>query len=74
MHILSVNLNDEEYKAIEKYALLKGIIMSEALKEVFFQRIEDESDIKAFDEALANFEKDPVTYTNDEVMKEFGLK
>lgn len=74
MHILSVNLNDEEYKVIEKRALLKGITMSEALKEAFFERIEDESDIKAFDEALANFEKDPVTYTNDEVVKEFGLK
>lgn len=74
MSVLSVRLNDEEYNALEKYALLSGTTMSAALKDAFFEKMEDEFDRRAFDEALANFEKDPVTYTNDEVMKEFGLK
>lgn len=74
MSVLSVRLSDEEYNALEKYALLSGVTMSGALKEAFFEKLEDEFDRKAFDDVLAEFEKDPVTYTNEEVMKEFGLK
>lgn len=73
MHVLSIHLSDEEYKALEKYAILNGASMSKVLKQAFFEKIEDEFDRKTFDEALVNFAKDSVTYTNEEVMEEFGL-
>ncbi|MFC2582889.1 MAG: type II toxin-antitoxin system RelB family antitoxin [Lachnoanaerobaculum saburreum] len=37
-------------------------------------RIEDEYDLNAYKEAMAEFKKNPVTYSLDEVEKEPGLK
>ena len=34
------------------------------------ERIEDEYDLKCYKEAMAEYEKDPVTYSLDEVEKE----
>ncbi len=37
------------------------------------ERMEDELDRQAYEEAMAEFRKNPVTYTLEEVEKELGL-
>ena len=50
---------------LEKYAELNGITVSELVRRSVIERIEDEHDVKAYKEALAEFEADPVVYSLD---------
>ena len=44
--------------------------VSDLLRQTIMERIEDEYDLKCYKEAMAEYEKDPVTYSLDEVEKE----
>jgi uncharacterized protein (DUF1778 family) len=71
---LSVRLNKEETKLIKKYAELKGMSLSELVRESVLERIEDEFDLKVYASAIAAFNADPETYSLDEVERKLGLK
>ena len=74
MAVLSVRLSDAEYKALESYATVKGISLNKAIKDAFFEMLEDQYDLEAFDEAYAAYLKDPKTYSSEELAKELGIK
>jgi len=71
---ISLRLNDEDTVLFKKYAELNGITVSELLRQSVIDRIEDEYDLNAYKEAMAEFKKNPVTYSLDDVEKELGLK
>ncbi len=71
---ISLRLNDEDTVLFKKYAELNGITVSELLRQSVIERIEDEYDLNAYKEAMAEFKKNPVTYSLDEVEKELVLK
>ena len=71
---ISVRLSDAETEVIKKYAQLKGMTVSELVRQSVLARIEDEHDLAAYHKAMADFGKDPVTYTLDAVEKELGLQ
>lgn len=73
MSVLSVRLSDAEYKALEHYATVNGISMNKAMKDAFFEMLEDQYDLEAFDRAYAEYLKDPKTYSSEEVAKELGI-
>ena len=70
--ITSLRLNDEEQKLISKYAKLHNLSVSAFIRQAVIERIEDEYDCKLFEQALREFEADPVIYTWDEVKKELN--
>ncbi len=70
----SLRLSDQDSALIKKYAELKKVSVSELLRQSVMERIEDEYDLKLYEKAMAEFEKNPVTYSLDEVEKELGLK
>lgn len=71
--IVSIRMSEEEKKLAEAYAKLKGMSLSEAIKRVYFEQIEDEFDIAEFDLAWAEYEKNPKTYTHEELKKILDL-
>ena len=71
--VISIRMTEEEKKLADAYARLNGTTLSEAIKRAYFEKIEDEYDIALADAALREYEKNPKTYTLEEVMKEFGL-
>lgn len=72
--IFSLRLSDQDSALIKKYAELNKMSVSELLRQSVMERIEDEYDLKLYEKAMAEFEKNPVTYSLDEVEKELGLK
>lgn len=72
MSVLSVRMNSAEYGALQKFAKANNVSMNKALKDAFFEMLEDQYDIEAFDKAYAEFLKDPVVYSLDEVNKHLG--
>ncbi len=74
MATISLRLNDADTELVRSFAKLKNISVSELFREAVLERIEDEIDRRAFDKAMAEFKKNPVTYSLDEVEQELGLK
>lgn len=67
MSVLSIRMSEVEYKALKNYAKVNSISMSKAMKDAFFERLEDEYDIEFFDKAYANYLKDQKTYSISEI-------
>lgn len=71
--VVSIRMTNEEKELANAYAKLNGVSLSEAIKRAYFEKIEEEYDIALADAALREFEKDPTTYTHEEVKKMLGL-
>jgi len=71
---LSVRLSEEEEALFRAYAEIKKISVSDLLRQSVIERIEEEFDLELFKQALAEYQKNPVTYTLDEVEKALGIK
>ena len=73
MCTFSIRLTEAEKKLIKEYSKLNNKSMSEVLKAAFFEKMEDEFDIKMADEAYKEYKKDSKKYTLNEARKELGL-
>ena len=71
---MTVRMGDEETRLIKDYAKLHGITVSDFMRRAALEKIEDELDIRAAERAYAEYLADPVTYSHEELMKEFGLQ
>ena len=56
---LTIRVTKEEKQLISKYADALGIGMEEFVRRVVLERIDDEEDIAAFDEAMAEYMANP---------------
>lgn len=70
---ISLRLSDEDSLLIKKYAELNQMSVSEIIRKTMMERIEDEYDLEMFEKAMAEYRKNPVSYSLDEVEKELGL-
>lgn len=70
---ISLRLNTADSELVKAYAEMQGISVSELLRRSVLERIEDEFDLKAYEEAMAEYRKNPVTYSLEEVIEELDL-
>lgn len=69
---VSVYLNKEEKIIAENYANKNGLSLSNAMKNAFFEQIEDEYDIATTDRLLDRYENGlEKTFTHEEIMEMF---
>ena len=71
---ISLRLNEDESALIKAYAAMKNLSVSELIRKTMLEKIEDEYDLKSYEESMAAYKKNPVTYSLDEVEKELGLR
>ncbi len=71
---ISLRLNEQDTELIKSYAALQNVSVSELIRRIVLERIEDEYDLKEYEKALAEYKANPVTYSLDEVEKELGLR
>ena len=71
---ISLRLSEDDTRLIKDYAKLHGVTVSEFMRRAALEKIEDELDIRAAEKAYAEYLADPVTYSLDEIEKEFGLQ
>lgn len=69
---ISLRLNDEDTILFKKYAEMNGITISELVRQSVLARIEDEYDLKAYEKAMEEYRKNPVTYSHEEVVRMLG--
>lgn len=70
---ISLRLNNADSELVKAYAEMQGVSVSELLRRSVLERIEDEFDLKAYEEAMAEYKKNPVTYSLEEVIEELDL-
>ena len=70
---INIVLTKEEKKTAKMYAKRHGLSLDMAMKDAFFDQVENEYDIVTADKALQDFEKDPITYTHEEVKQMFDI-
>jgi hypothetical protein len=70
---ISLRLNTADSELVKAYAEMNGISVSELLRRSVMERIEDEFDLKAYEQAMAEYRKNPETYTLEEVIEELDL-
>ncbi|MDI9476056.1 MAG: type II toxin-antitoxin system RelB family antitoxin [Natronincolaceae bacterium] len=72
---VSLRVTDEEKKIMENYANWLGVSLSDAIKTAFFEKIEDEYDLRVIAEYEADEKAGGIEYkTFDEVVNDLGLK
>lgn len=70
---MSVRFSSSEENMIRRFAAVQGVTVSEFIRTSVLETIEDQLDLTLAKEALAEFEKDPVVYSFDEVKKMIGI-
>lgn len=70
---ISVRLNKADAELFAAYAKVKGITISDLVRQSVLERIEDEYDLQEYDRALAEYKANPQTHTLDEVERELGF-
>ena len=70
---VSVRLNEKDELLIKKYAELNNISLSDLIRNAVLEKIENEYDLKAYNKAIEEYNKNPKTYTLEEVKKELDL-
>ena len=70
---ISIILNEQENEMIKTFAKINNMSVSEFIRKAVMERIEDEIDLQDYQKAMADFKKNPVTYSMEEVAKELGL-
>ena len=70
---VAVHLNQRDARLFKKHAARSGMSLSDFAALSMRERMEDELDRQAYEEAMNEFRTNPVTYTLEEVEKELGL-
>jgi len=70
---ISIRVSEQEAALFKDYASAYDMTVSELVRQTVMARIEDELDIKLYEEAKAEYEKDKTTYTFEEVERHLGL-
>ena len=74
MSHVSLRVTEDERRTMESYAMVQGVSISEAVKNVFFQRLEDEFDLQRIKEHREKKAKGEVQfYSLEETKNELGL-
>ena len=71
--VCPIRFSEDEQAAIEQYALLHGLKISEVVRKAAMEMIEDEMDMQAFKKAKERFEQNPAAYSHEDVGKELGF-
>ena len=67
---ISIRLNEDDSALFKSYAALNNLTLSELVRTAVLEKIEDEYDLRAYEKAMAEFKKNPITYTLEEVERE----
>ena len=70
---ISVRLSDKDTELIKAYAEMNHISLSDLIRNAVLEKNEDEYDLESYHKAIAEYKKNPKTYTMKEIKEELGL-
>jgi RHH-type rel operon transcriptional repressor/antitoxin RelB len=70
---ISLRISDDDAKLFKAYAALHNISISELVRQSVLERIEDEYDLIAYENALKEYQENSTTYSHEEVCRMLEL-
>ena len=70
----TMRMEESQKALISEYAAVHGKSMAEFMLDAALDAIEDATDLRDWKAAKAEFDKNPITYSNEKIMREFGLR
>lgn len=70
---VSVRLNAQDEQLFKSYAKTNNISLSELFRNAVFEKIEDEYDLAVYRESLEEYNKNPISYSHEEVCRMLGI-
>ena len=70
---ITIRVTEQETELIKRMAEFYGKTVSEYIRSTLLEKIEDEFDLKAGEQALKEYEEKPVSYSFEEVNKMLGI-
>lgn len=71
--VMTMRVTPEQRTLITDVAASFGKSASDFMRDAVMERIEDELDVQAYERGMAAYRANPVTHSNGDVLKEFGL-
>ncbi len=71
---VSIRLNEQDENLFKSYARENNISLSELFRRAVFEMIEDEYDLEVYRESIEEYNKNPISYSHDEVCKMLGIE
>ena len=69
-----VTFDDADTKTVERYMKETGMTISEVARQAILEMIfNDDADLAAYERAIAEYKKNPVSTPIDEVWKKLGI-
>lgn len=68
--IIDIRLTENEKRLADSYAKMHSMSIGEAFKRALFEKIEDEYDLKTYEEAIAEYKANPITHNFMDICKE----
>lgn len=73
MNSIILRINDDENRLIRSYAKANNISISELMRQSVLEKIEDEIDLKIYNQAMKEHKENPQDISFDEMMNELGF-
>lgn len=71
---ISVRLNDKDAILLKEYAKMHNISLSDFIRNSVLEKIEDEYDLKCYEQAIEKFSNGSKIYSFEEVIKELEIE
>ena len=71
---LELTVNEADSQVIRDYAARYNLDFSTFIVKTVLEKIEEEQDLRAYEEAMTQYRADPTTYSHEEVGKMLGLR
>lgn len=73
MNIITLRINDDDNKLVRDYAQAKNITISDLFRESVLEKIEDDIDVKLYNQAMKDHSENPQDISFGEMMTELGF-
>ena len=70
---VTLTFHEKAIELMKEFAAKKGITFTEYCKQAVLDRLEDDEDIRDADAAYAEYLKNPVTISHEQLKRELGL-
>ena len=70
---VTLTFHEKAIELMKEFAAKKGITLTEYCKQAVLDRLEDDEDIRDADAAYAEYLKNPVTISHEQLQRELGL-
>jgi len=73
MNTINLRINDEDNKLVREYAKANNITISDLVRSAVLEKIEDDIDLKLYNQAMKDHKGNPQDISFDELMTELGF-